>query len=331
MDIQGPKCGVPLLMQVVKHATIILMMTWVIQLLAASGIAAEGDPSGPHLVVLGIAQDAGYPQAGCAKACCAAAWKDPAKRRHVVSVAIVDPQSKQRWLLDCSPDLKHQLRSMEANVAAGRLQLDGVFLTHAHIGHYTGLMHLGREVIGAKNIPVYAMPRMKTFLTENGPWSQLVSTKNITIRELTDQQPTQINSRLKVTPFLVPHRDEFSETVGFRVEGPKRSAIYLPDIDKWERWETNIEEVIRGVDVAYLDGTFYDNGELPNRDMSLIPHPFVIESMLRFRRLPEKERNKIRFLHLNHTNPLLNDKSNAARAVRDEGFHVAQEGETVAL
>ena len=298
---------------------------------------AEGQPAGPYVTVLGIAQDAGYPQAGCRKDCCKAAWSDATKRRHVVSLAIVDPASNKRWLLDCSPDFRDQMQNLEKLVpSAGPIELDGIFLTHAHIGHYTGLMHLGREVIGSRNIPVYAMPRMKAFLEENGPWSQLVTTRNITIRELADEKATKLlgeklDGKLTVTPFLVPHRDEYSETVGFRIEGPNRTAIYLPDIDKWERWEKNIEEVIRSADVAYLDGTFYDNGELPNRDMSLIPHPFVVESMLRFRRLPKSERNKIHFIHLNHTNPLLDPKSPASAMVNEGGFHVAKEGDQFGL
>lgn len=292
----------------------------------------ESDSDSPYLVVLGIAQDAGYPQAGCQKACCKRVWTGQSDRRHAACVAIVDPVSRQRWLLDCTPDFREQLQRLNSIAPPNDgIGIDGIMLTHAHIGHYTGLVHLGREVMGASRLPVYAMPRMKQFLETNGPWSQLVALENIAIHALADGLPQQLNERIHVTPRIVPHRDEYSETVGFQIRGPNRSAIFLPDIDKWDRWETKIENVLGEVDVAYLDGTFYADGELPGRDMSRIPHPFIAESMQRFTRLPTAERNKVRFLHFNHTNPVLDAESPEARIVRDSGYHVAVEGERFEL
>jgi pyrroloquinoline quinone biosynthesis protein B len=116
-----------------------------------------------------------------------------------------------------------------------------------------------------------------------------------------------------------------------RIQGPNRSALFLPDIDKWNRWETQIEGVLSEVDAAYLDGTFYADGELGGRDMSRIPHPFIAESIQRFAALPESERDKVRFLHLNHTNPALDPSSPESGNVRDAGHHVAVEGEVFEL
>jgi len=205
------------------------------------------------------------------------------------------------------------------------------FLPHAHMGHYTGLLHLGREVMGARRVPVYAMPRMREFLTRNGPWSQLVAIENIALKEMENESAVQLNERIRVTPFLVPHRDEFSETVGFRIEGPNHSAIYLPDIDKWKRWSTSIEDVIAKVDIAFLDGTFFADGELSGRSIAMIPHPFVTETITRFAKLPPSERSKVRFLHLNHTNPLLDPRSAATRRVQSAGHHVARQGDVFGL
>lgn len=294
----------------------------------ALGEQAGDGSQAPYLVVLGIAQDAGYPQAGCRKECCARAWNEPTMRRHATCLAIVDPDTRQRWLIECTPDFPDQLHQLDAIMPPKiGLGIEGIFLTHAHIGHYTGLMHLGREVIGAGRVPVYAMPRMKQFLESNGPWSQLVSTNNIEIRELVQTRPERLNKRLRVTPMLVPHRDEYSETVGFRIEGPNRTAVFIPDIDKWDRWETKIEDVLRSCNVAYLDGTFYGDGELPGRDMSTIPHPFIEKSIERFHDLPDVQRDKVRFLHFNHTNPVLNPHGDSAGRVRAAGHHVAVETE----
>ncbi len=286
----------------------------------------------PYLVVLGIAQDAGYPQAGCQKECCAAVWKNHKMQRFVSCLAIVDPQTSQRWILDATPDFKEQLRHLDEIAPVENTPgISGFFLTHAHIGHYTGLMHLGHEVMGAKNIPVFTMPRMQTFLGSNGPWDQLLRFNNISLKPIEDGKAVILNSRLTITPFLVPHRDEYSETVGYRIEGPNRSAIFIPDIDKWEKWNVSIEEMIAAVDVAYLDGTFYADGEIPGRNMAEIPHPFIEESMERFKAFPDSEKSKIRFIHLNHTNPALIPESDAGKKIETNGFRVAAKWEVFGL
>ena len=294
--------------------------------------SAETPDRNPFVVVLGVAQDGGFPQAGCIEECCAAAWGDPARRRRVSCLAIVDPQTYQRWLIDATPDFRDQLRMLDAiEPPTGTPGLAGILLTHAHVGHYTGLMFLGHESMGARGVPVYAMPRMGEFLSSNGPWDQLIRYGNIKLRPFAADTPVKLNERITVTPLPVPHRREYSEVVGFRIVGPSKSILFIPDIDKWERWDRRIEDLIAGVDIAYLDGTFHADGEIPNRDMSQIPHPFIAESMKRFERLPLEQRAKIRFVHLNHTNPALHAESAAVRAVRAAGFAVAAELERTPL
>lgn len=281
----------------------------------------------PFLVILGVAQDAGYPQAGCKKSCCAPAWEDSGKRRNAVSLGLIDPISNQKWLFEATPDFPEQLRMMETtHPSTADAGLAGIFLTHGHIGHYTGLIHLGREVMDAPAVPVFAMPRMRSFLTENGPWSQLVKLENIALTSLAADSSIQLNDRLSVTPFLVPHRDEFTETVGFRIDGPNQKIIFIPDIDKWEKWETEIAEVVAENDVLYLDGTFYANGEIPGRDMSEIPHPFVEETMAKLSELPAEQKAKVHLIHFNHTNPVLNPHSEAHSQVLKMGFNIAKQG-----
>ncbi len=285
----------------------------------------------PFAIVLGTAQDGGYPQAGCKKDCCKGAWSDASKRRDVASLGIVDPSSGQRWFIECTPSFPRQVRRLDEAHPKLAGKLDGILLTHAHIGHYAGLIHLGREVMGARSVPVHVMPRMEKFLRTQGPWSQLVGLKNIKLAPMRDGRTFALNKRLRVTPFFVPHRDEFSETVGFRIEGPSQKILWLPDIDKWEKWKTPLEKVLTKVEVAYLDGTFFANGELPGRDMSKIPHPFIAETMRRLKDQPAAVRAKVRFIHLNHTNPAHNPKSAAAEAIRAAGMRVAKQEERVNL
>ena len=286
----------------------------------------------PYLIVLGIAQDGGTPQAGTKEH---PGWTDPAFRRFATSLALVDPVSKQRWIFDATPDFREQLHRLDVIAPhEGKPGLAGILLTHAHMGHYTGLIHLGHESMGSKGVPVYAMPGMRKYLRDNGPWSQLVRYENIVLRPLEDSVAVRLNERLSITPFLVPHRQEYSEVVGFRIEGPNRSALFVPDIDSWEEWDeigARIEEMIAQADIAYLDGTFFANGEIPGRDMSGFPHPFITDSMSRFAGLAPEEKAKVRFIHLNHTNPALWPDSEAYRTVIESGFRLAEEGERVEL
>ncbi len=297
---------------------------------------AAADPdqtnTAPYLLVLGISQDGGTPQAGTKEH---PGWANDQFSRRVVSLALVDSVTQERWLFDATPDFREQLHALDVQAPAkDKPGIAGIFLTHAHIGHYTGLMFLGHESMGAKDVPVFAMPRMQEFLRGNGPWSQLVKYENIVIQGLEDRETVRLNNRLRVTPFLVPHRPEFSEAVGFRIDGPNRSAIFIPDIDSWEEWEvagTPIEDMIASVDVAYLDGSFFANGEIPGRDMSGFPHPFITHSMQRFAKLPAMEKSKIRFIHLNHTNPAIWPDSDERAQVLAGGYRIAEEGEIFEL
>jgi len=303
-----------------------LFLTIIILATLACNKPMKENEKNPYIVVLGVAQDAGYPQAGCNKDCCKDAWEDPAKRKNVSCLALVDPISKEQWIFDATPDVKFQLQLLEKK--SGINPLSGVFLTHAHMGHYTGLMHFGREVMGCNNLPVYCMERMQNFIKTNAPWNQLVEIENINLKFLKNDSSIELNQRISVTPFLVPHRDEYSETVGYKIKANNKSLIFIPDIDKWKQWETNITELIKKVDYAFLDATFYKNGEL-KRDMSEIPHPFVEESMELFSNLSEKDKQKVHFIHFNHTNPLLINGSNAQKEVSEKGFNLAREGQII--
>lgn len=278
----------------------------------------------PAIIVLGTIQDAGSPHAGCTKDCCKNLFSKPDPTRMVVALGLIDPTNQLNFLFEATPDLPRQMKLLKTYSPFRQEETpNGIFLTHAHIGHYSGLMYLGRESMNAKSTPVYAMPKMQEFLEKNGPWSQLIGLKNIAVQGLKNLEPQRLSSNLQVTPLQVPHRDEFSETVGYRIEGPNKSALFIPDIDKWERWSLDIVEEIKKVDYAFLDATFYDNAELNYRNMSEIPHPFVVESMQRFKDLPASEKRKIYFIHLNHTNPLLNPKSPQFKELKKNGFQVA--------
>ena len=289
---------------------------------------------GVEFVILGIGQDGGAPQIGNPSD---PAWTDPSLTLWSASGALVDHRHSSRYLFEATPDLRQQMNLLDSISNGGKapLGLSGVFLTHAHIGHYAGLMFAGHESIGTKGLKVFSLPRMQHYLENNGPWDQLVAYKNIDLISITPNKTVVFNDDLSVTAYLVPHRDEYSETAGYVVEGPSKSVLFLPDIDAWDPWETEfntrIEDMISEVDVAYLDATFFDNNELPGRDMSKIPHPRVADSMDRFENLPQVEKNKIRFFHINHSNKIRYSSSKQYNSVQQRGFKVARRGERVCL
>ena len=289
--------------------------------LAAFNVTAA-ETEAPYLYVLGVAQDAGYPQAGCYQQHCLSGWADPRLERGATAVALIDPRASKTYLFEATPHMPRQLYQLEQQ--AEGYALSGVFLTHAHIGHYAGLMFFGHESMGANNVPVFAMPRMTDYLRSNGPWSQLVAYSNISLQPLAHNK-TEKFAGVEITPFLVPHRDEFSETVGYSIQGPKKTAVFIPDINKWSVWDRDIAEVIKTIDYALVDATFFGAGELPGRDMSKIPHPLVTETMAALADLGPEQRKKVWFIHMNHTNPLLNPQSKEALLVRAAGFNIASE------
>ena len=285
--------------------------------------ARPPDPPGVEAVVLGIAQDGGVPHLGCRQELCVRARRDPSARKLVASLGLVDHVSGRRFVIDATPDFALQVDRL------GGLP-DAILLTHAHIGHYLGLAQLGREVLGAKRMPVYCTASMADFLRKNGPWKRLVALENIEIHEVQPGKEFELTPSLTATAIRVPHRDEDSDTVAFLVAGPHRRLLWLPDIDKWEKWDRSIVDLVsEGRVLAFVDGTFFSADEIPGRSIRDIPHPLVPETVARFGHAPPAPA-KVLFVHLNHTNRLLWDAA-ARRDLERKGFGIAREGERFPL
>ncbi|WP_421791905.1 MBL fold metallo-hydrolase [Hyphobacterium sp.] len=315
-------------------------MIAVISAIALQAAPVESCPV--ELVVLGVAQDGGIPQINVQDD---PAWDDESLRHRVVSLGVIDHEAGKRYLFEATPDFREQVRDLNERAGTSGAP-DAIFITHAHIGHYTGLMFLGFESMNADSVPVYVPPMMAFFLTESGPWSQLVEYENIEVRELLSERVEMedggryvgssrltghSSDRISVRAFAVPHRREFAATVGYQIEGPAKSAVFIPDIDSWEEWGLSIEDVVQENDIIYVDATFFDDNELPGRDMSAIPHPRVSETMDLFQDYPDEIRQRIRFIHYNHTNPIRYEDSEETREVLERGYRIAREGETICL
>ncbi len=344
---RSARAALLVLMGVISGCTLSESETTQIKTIEAASTACAAE-----LVVLGIGQDAGAPQIGNPND---PAWADPSQRLLATSLGLIDHENQKRYMFEATPDIREQVQFLDETFPGkpdnqkGGLGLDGIFLTHAHIGHYAGLMFLGRESAGTKNVPVYVLPRMGEFLSSNGPWSQLADLENIELKPLEDpfsfDAPVELSGNISVAAFKVPHRDEFSETAGYVITGPQKSVLFIPDIDGWAEWENLegpdwvihsddivIREFVRQVDYAFVDATFYDDNELPGRDMSQIPHPRVTETMDMIDAAKDETlREKIRFIHLNHTNPLRNKDSDAYKTLTTRGYKMARRGDRMCL
>jgi pyrroloquinoline quinone biosynthesis protein B len=172
---------------------------------------------------------------------------------------------------------------------------------------------------------------MARFLKENRPWKRLVALENIAIREIEPGVEFELSPSLRATALHVPHRDEDSDTVAYLFSGPRRKVLWLPDIDKWERWDRKIEELVsRTPLVAFVDGTFFSADEIPGRSIGDIPHPLVSETVARFGGKAPAAPAKVSFVHLNHTNRLFWDTA-ARRELERKGFAVAREGDRLGM
>jgi pyrroloquinoline quinone biosynthesis protein B len=276
--------------------------------------------------ILGTAQDGGIPQPNCFCENCIEAINDPSKKRLASSLGILLPDLKRWYLIDATPDFKDQL--LLVNKDHQSFKLGGIILTHAHIGHYTGLMFLGKEAMSTNELDIFAGHKMKNMLTKHFPWKQLVELNNIKIRELIADHPMKPETNFTITPLEVPHRNEYSETFGFVISGVYKKILYIPDIDKWEEWDCNLINMASSVDYCFIDATFYSEEELKQlgRNYKDIPHPYITYSMDLLQEVVDSKKCEVYFLHFNHTNPILNSVSPEVTTLKNRGFKIAEEG-----
>jgi pyrroloquinoline quinone biosynthesis protein B len=303
---------------------------FVVAVAAAAGESTAPD-AGFQLTVLGIAQDGGVPHLGCDRPCCREA-RARGTALLPACLGIRDLASGRLVLVEATPSVETQIRTWHEalGVSRGRAPVDAVLLTHAHIGHYLGLAQFGREAASVSRLPVHASPRLAAFLRGNGPWSQLVTLEQVDLRVFTPGEAFHPVEGLTVIARPVPHRDEFSDTVALTFQGPRATVLFVPDVDAWDRHPGLLDTLLAGVDIAYLDATFYDGRELPDRSLAEIPHPLMVDTMERLAARAQTRPGSLRFIHLNHTNPALWDPGIRAR-IESRGFRIASEGETVDL
>jgi len=307
----------------------------------------EDEADGPLAVVLGTAQDAGVPQVNCFEGVCRRVRAGELAPPRVASLGLVDPAAGRRFLVDATPDLVAQVGDLlgigpggpePGTVVPLHEHLDGILLTHGHMGHYTGLVHLGREAAAARGLPVWCNADLAELLTANEPFRSLVRGGHVELRTVEPGRTVRLSPSLEVEPLAVVHRAELSSTTGYLVQGPSRSLLYAPDADTWDGWPVPFETWLDRSDVALLDGTFWSGVELGHRPQAEVPHPPIVATM---ERLSERAGNppdagdpaapEVLFIHLNHTNPVWDADGPERRELESAGFGVARTGQRLPL
>ena len=304
-------------------------MIRVINLVTFLIISISVNSQSEYIYILGNTQDAGLPHIGCQHPFCEDSF-NVYEEHYSTSIAVVNSDLKKYILFEATPDITFQLNNLKKNIFDEFLLPESIYITHAHIGHYTGLMYFGREALGAKDLMVRVLPRMSNFLQNNGPWSQLVDINNIKIKEINFGSSTKELANIDITPVKVPHRDEYSETAGYIIKGKNKKALFIPDIDKWEKWDRDLSQLAKEFDFLLIDATFYDSKEI-NRDISEIPHPLVTETIDLLSGLNTENRSKVYFIHMNHTNMMLDPNSELSKLITSKGFNIARLGQKLYL
>ncbi|CAF1300867.1 unnamed protein product [Rotaria sordida] len=281
-----------------------------------------------EILLLGTAQDGGMPQIRCQCKNCSAVHDGKISQQYTVSLAIIDRNTNQVWLIDCSPDFRAQCTLLQNHFGLNNsFKLEGIFLTHLHMGHYVGLFQFGRETIDWKGLKIYGTESVCQFFQSNQPWSTYIQIGNFLINPLLPQTEIQLSTNLFIKSQLVPHRAEFSDTVGYFIRGPSRNIFYCPDVDSWEHGWSNENgllpiDIVKNVDQAFLDATFFSSDELPNRNIDEIPHPTVLQTLEKFKGLE----NKITLIHFNHSNPLYDKQSKQREQCNQLGINIGIQG-----
>ncbi len=262
--------------------------------------------------ILGTIQDAGIPHINCQCNNCTSAI---IKSKLVASIAIIS--GKETFIIDCTPDFPYQVINLGKNTS----EINGIFITHLHIGHYLGLVYLGREAASTNKMKILATAENLQFIESNKPFSHLIDREEIKCQEIKFDNPLQLNSQLSITPFEVPHRNEDGNTSGYHIEGSK-SLIYIPDMDDYS---DEVLKKIESADIALIDGSFYTKSEIMRQRN--VPHPPITLSIDKLKNF----NTRVIFTHFNHSNPVLNSESKEYKEVISKGFEIAQDGMVISL
>ena len=301
--------------------------------------------------VLGSAAGGGFPQWNCACSNCSGFRNGSVKARPRTQAQVaVSPDSLHWFLLNASPDLRQQiLATPELSVTSSALgsPISTILLTSADVDCVMGLLHL-REF---QPLRIYSTLSVRRILTEENSLFRVLSRSNPPVhwdalpldRVIPLNPPSSPGAKdglfCKAVPLLGGFPDYVSDSlkrtfpaeeavIGLQLVHKEKRLLYAPSVPGVdEDWQRSVDES----DLALLDGTFWKDDELiaakrgrrTARDMGHLPL-WGERGMLRQPFRPGRTKRVL--IHINNTNPLLNEESPEHRAVREAGWEIAYDG-----
>ena len=291
------------------------------------------------VTILGTAQDAGIPQAGCSCKRCINAHNFPEYKKYPVSIGI-EGCDGSKHLLEITRNLPEQLKEWSGEVEPlGIFVPETVTITHLHLGHIEGIGQFGKPVMNTSDLPIYLSEKNRESIEQRNDIQLMIKERNIKFEPQkynhSFQPKEDCGFKLRLIP--IPHRSELGDTAGIIIEGKKKNLLFLPDQDSWEKTlesfsVKDIRELftLLEIDIAWIDGTFWNLKELPGRNLKEIPHP-IIEESLELLGMRRPEDPEVSFIHLNHSNPVNDNDSMERKLVQSRGWSVCERNQTVTL
>ena len=191
-------------------------------------------------------------------------------------------RARQRFLVDATPDLPSQIESLNAGrTARGPRAARGRDPAHPRPHRPLHGPHVSRARgasarAGCRSTRPRGWPR-SCGRTVPGASSSPSATSSCARSSRDAPSPSPTGSR--PPPSRCRTATSGATPWPSASKGPARELLYIPDIDKWEKWGRRLEDELAAVAVALLDGTFETETELPGRSLLEIPHPLVGETV----------------------------------------------------
>ncbi|MFO1319765.1 MAG: pyrroloquinoline quinone biosynthesis protein PqqB [Burkholderiales bacterium] len=300
--------------------------------------------------VLGAAAGGGFPQWNCNCPNCDGLRKGTLRARARTQSSITLSGNDTDWVLfNASPDVLAQLRSFPALQPARALRDTGIrsiVLMDGQIDHTTGLLML-RE---GKPLELYCSDMVREDMTTGNPlfnilghycgvnWHRvpIEAGNRFDVIGGDHLEFTSVALKSKAPPYS-PHRDNPHEgdNIGMRVRDTRsgKTLFYAPGLGEIE---PHIVPYLAEADCILVDGTFWTDDEMVTlgiskkraRDIGHLPQsgPGGMIEVLK----PLKAARKI-LIHINNTNPILNDDSPERARLAAEGIEVAYDGMDITL
>jgi pyrroloquinoline quinone biosynthesis protein B len=304
-----------------------------------------------QIILLGTAAGGAVPQWNCWCPTCRAARADPARvhPRSQSSVA-VSPDGVRWFLINASPDVRHQLTRLTSHGPAREdtvrhVPLEAVLLTDAELDHSLGIVLL-RE---ARRLAVYATDATARILEQDSrllPTTRAFATVTVTPlpigRAVSLLDRTGAASGLTAEAFVVAgdsprfaSEESPGHTVGLTIRDAATggSVAYVPGCGALD---DALASRLRAADAVLFDGTFWQDDELSAlgistvtaREMGHVPISGPGGSLAMMAALPARIRI---YTHINNSNPILDERSAPRAAVNGAGVVVGDDGMTMTV